>query len=91
MTTLIPIQSAAMWYVDQVRAESGVGARSGFHSGLADKSSVTSTKSLVATAGVCIICARIVADGSAPVEKMRIPDRKQNVPDKVFGVRATFT
>src|SRR5450759_400673 len=34
MTTLIPIQSAAMLYVDQVRRESGVGARSGFQSEL---------------------------------------------------------
>src|SRR5688572_8082743 len=47
MTTLIPIQSAAMWYVDQVRLASEVGARSGFQSGLDERSSVRSTKSLV--------------------------------------------
>jgi hypothetical protein len=39
MTTLIPIQSAAMWYVDHVRLDSAVGARSGFQSGLLETSS----------------------------------------------------
>src|SRR3979409_2329167 len=45
MTTLIPIQSAAMLYVDQVRRESGVGARSLFQRGLDWMSSGTDTAS----------------------------------------------
>src|SRR5688572_28467161 len=49
MTTDMPIQSAAMLYVDQVRLLSGVGARSSFQSGLPLRSSVTSTKSCSAT------------------------------------------
>src|SRR5258708_36380881 len=47
MTTLMPIHRAAMLYVDQVRRDSGVGARSGFRSGLADRSASTVTKSTV--------------------------------------------
>src|ERR671910_1545587 len=39
MTTLMPIQSAAMFQVDQVRRSGAVGARSGFQRGLDDKSS----------------------------------------------------
>src|SRR4029079_11052460 len=42
MTTAIPIQSAAMLYVDHVLREGGVGARSGIHSGLPDNSRSTS-------------------------------------------------
>src|SRR2546428_10553707 len=38
ITTLIPIQSAAMLYVDHVRRSSDVGARSGFQSGLCERS-----------------------------------------------------
>src|ERR687895_1229763 len=45
ITTLMPIQSAAMLYVDHVRRSGGVGARSGFHSGLPDRSSVVVTTS----------------------------------------------
>src|SRR5439155_4877934 len=45
MTTLIPIQSAAMLYVDHVRRASGVGVRSGFQSGLRERSSPVVTKS----------------------------------------------
>src|SRR6185437_9209022 len=45
MTTLMPIQSEAMWYVVHVRRASGVGARSGFQSGLPERSSLISTKS----------------------------------------------
>src|SRR5258708_16340414 len=45
MTTLIPIQRAAMLYVDQVRRLSEVGARSGFHSGLRERSSLEMTNS----------------------------------------------
>jgi hypothetical protein len=33
MTTAMPIHSAAMFQVDQVRRESGTGARSSFQSG----------------------------------------------------------
>ncbi len=36
MTTLMPIHSAAMLYVDQVRRSGAVGARSGFQSGLSE-------------------------------------------------------
>ena len=50
-TTLIPIQSAAMLYVDQVRRASGVGARSAFQSGLAERSSSVVTKSGARAAG----------------------------------------
>src|SRR5688500_12550952 len=45
MTTLIPIHSAAMCQVDQVRCAIVVGARSLFHSGECDTSSCSSTKS----------------------------------------------
>src|SRR5918994_7347091 len=45
MTTLIPIHSAAMFQVVHVRSRMVVGARSLFHSGLADTSSRSSTKS----------------------------------------------
>ena len=45
MTTLMPIQSAAMFQVDQVRSLMVVGARSLFHSGLLETSFVSSTKS----------------------------------------------
>src|SRR5215207_2336143 len=55
MTTLIPIQSAAMFQVDQVRRAGEVGARSGFQSGLLAISSV-----LPATGGVYAV-------GSTPV------------------------
>src|SRR5437763_2816746 len=47
ITTLMPIQSAAMLYVDHVRRLSGVGARSGFQSLLCERSSSTVTKSTV--------------------------------------------
>src|SRR5688572_16403842 len=40
MTTLIPIHSAAMLYVDQVRRSGGVGARSSLYRGLALMSGV---------------------------------------------------
>src|SRR5687768_16023149 len=55
MTTLMPIQSAAMWYVDQVQLASEVGARSGFQSGLDETSSVNSTKSLLACSPVGLL------------------------------------
>src|SRR5688572_15449617 len=45
MTTLIPIHSAAMCQVDQVRCAIVVGAKSLFHSGECDTSSCSSTKS----------------------------------------------
>jgi hypothetical protein len=45
MTTLMPIQSAAMFQVDQVRSLIVVGARSLFQSGLLETSFVSSTKS----------------------------------------------
>src|SRR5262249_44401130 len=45
ITTDIPIQRAAMLYVDHVRWPMLVGARSGFHSGLVDTSSRSSTNS----------------------------------------------
>jgi hypothetical protein len=45
ITTLIPIQSAAMFHVVQVRSRIVVGARSRFHKGLADTSAFNSSKS----------------------------------------------
>ena len=45
ITTLMPIQSAAMFQVDQVRLAMVVGARSLFQSGEELTSSVSSTKS----------------------------------------------
>ena len=45
MTTDIPIQSTAMFQVDQVRCSSRVGARSLFQSGESETSSLSSTKS----------------------------------------------
>ena len=45
MTTLMPIQSAAIFQVDQVRSLIVVGARSLFQSGLLETSVVSSTKS----------------------------------------------
>ena len=50
MTTLIPIQSAAMFHVDHVRSLIVVGARSSFHSGLAETSLRNSSKSRCVTA-----------------------------------------
>ena len=45
ITTLMPIQSAAMFQVDQVRSLIVVGARSWFQSGLWETSVLSSTKS----------------------------------------------
>src|SRR5437867_3335498 len=49
MTTLIPIQSAAMFQVDHVLSRIVVGARSGFHNGLAETSVVSSSKLCVSS------------------------------------------
>ena len=47
MTTLMPIHSAAMFHVDQVRSRIVVGARSRFHNGLGDISPSSSTNSWI--------------------------------------------
>ena len=58
MTTLMPIHSAAMFQVVQVRSRMVVGARSLFQSGLADTSSRSSTKSRCVDAIVFVRCLR---------------------------------
>src|ERR1043165_7075192 len=55
ITTLIPIQRAAMFQVDQVRSLIVVGARSRFHSGLCETSVCSSTKSCWAAGDVVVI------------------------------------
>src|SRR5512132_4202447 len=70
MTTLMPIQSAAMLYVDQVRRAIGVGARSWFHSGLADKSSVVVTKSVADEyAGAALAASIVIRRPLAPARQ----------------------
>src|SRR5687768_3789517 len=74
MTTLIPIHSAAMFHVVHVRSRMVVGARSLFHSGLADTSSRSSTKSrrsAVSSAfivSVAIFLLKLEADDDARVD-----------------------
>src|SRR5207249_11604387 len=52
ITTLMPIQSAAMFHVDHVRSRMVVGARSRVQGGLDDTSRSSSTKSSAGTACV---------------------------------------
>src|SRR5688572_7699950 len=61
MTTLMPIQSAAMLYVDHVRRSGSVGARSAFQSGLSAMLSdgpAAGGANVVLSAPVCVVIGR---------------------------------
>src|SRR5215211_9033730 len=66
MTTLIPIQSAAMFQVDQVLSLIVVGARSRFQSRLCETSVCSSTKSRCAAGDSSVIFVRSVLIGVNP-------------------------
>src|SRR5262245_64931492 len=64
----MPIHSAAMLYVLQVRRASGVGARSGFHNGLAERFS-----SVVTSSAVYGDCPAVAADAGGRAAEVLTP------------------